>query len=50
MYSMNRNFPILVSEVVVLHKLEQIIITGTVHQRIPPTREVVKFIKKQKLF
>ena len=35
-----------VSKVVLLHKLEYIIMTRSLHQRMPPTKEVVKLIKK----
>ena len=48
MLSMSKNHPIQVSKVVVLHKLEQIIKTRSVHQRMKSSKEVVKFIKKKK--
>ena len=45
MFSMSKIHRILISKFVVLHKLEQIIITPSVHQRIPPTKEVLKLKK-----
>ena len=44
MFSMSKNYPILVSKVVALHKLESIIITRSTNQKMPPIKEVVEFI------
>ena len=45
MFSLPKNCPIEVSKVVVLHKSE-----WSVHQRISPTKEVVKLIKNYTCF
>ena len=42
---MSKTHTIYVSKVIVLHKLELIIITRSVHQRMPHAKEVVKLKK-----
>ena len=47
---MCKNHRISVSEVVVLHKLKELVITQSVHQKMRPTKEVLKFIKYNNYF
>ena len=47
MFSVSKYHPIYVSKVVLLHKLEWVIITRSVYQRMPPMKEVVKFVLKK---